>query len=848
MKLKFQRRFKPLKSSFTFDRKQALRFCKMEYYKAQAKNMSAYEFIEKEKIRLSTPRWDNVTDLLNFYRSIGSSDWRSGPAKILLGIYNKNKAAALLLREGKNPSIDNTKLISIIANPQLLLMAYTAIKRNKGALSKAAYLDQNTLNNFNEKQRILYFRSRSFPDGISLRDFFMVSELIKKGLYPWGSSSRVYFPKPGVPDKKRPITIPPFMDRIVQKAISMVLEAIYEPYFEVQNRSFGFRPNKGCHDAIVACTSTYTSGKITAIEGDIEAAYDTVNKDKLIQVLSKKITDRKFLRLIRDRLDYDFVEKSPTGDLRFRPALGIPQGGIDSPYLFNIYMKELDDFIFTQVQDYVNLLNSKISDTRKFKWLYSHYMSLRQKTARAIKKFKKELSSANLPAKVFQLKSSLFNAIREARLLKHKLNFIKSEHPNKRMISLLYVRYADDWIILTNGDKQIATTIKEKIRLFLLDNLELKLSDKKTFITDIRKTPAKFLGFELRHRKIGPLVRKPVKNTGPKGKRFNLQRTTGGTIVWSSPDRQRLINRFHMKGFCDKEGFPRELPWLSTMEPHVIIERYNAVIRGLFEYYYGFIRNISSLQRWIYILRMSCIKTLAQKFRTTTKGIFRRFGTNLTSPSLKTIKITVQLNVGKDIYTRDWVLWSYRSIVLQLKKTNTLKKSVSDTFWSIEKTDRIGDYPYRIGNIPKITSEEYLEKISWVSLRTQASFAMPCANCGTDENVHQHHIRQIRKTAYELISDNMPYQKVMALRNRKQIPLCAKCHRLLVHAGTYTGTALIKLVPKKLIDNRMVHVESFVKPGIEYNSKSLIEKGWLKTRIQKDDLFLTEPSWYQEDI
>jgi retron-type reverse transcriptase len=90
---------------------------------------------------------------------------------------------------------------------------------------------------------------------------------------------------------------------------------------------------------ITALTSKTSSGKFMAIEGDIEAAYDTVDKDKLINILGELIADRKFLKLIRERLDYDYVEQTNEGWKRYKPKLGIPQGGIDSPYLFNIYMK-----------------------------------------------------------------------------------------------------------------------------------------------------------------------------------------------------------------------------------------------------------------------------------------------------------------------------------------------------------------------------------------------------------------------------------------------------------------------------------------------------------------------------
>jgi hypothetical protein len=215
------------------------------------------------------------------------------------------------------------------------------------------------------------------------------------------------------------------------------------------------------------------------------------------------------------------------------------------------------------------------------------------------------------------------------------------------ILNFIYIRYADDWILILRANKQLAQAIKSKISNFLEQTLGLRLSEKKTIITDIRKSPAKFLGFQLKHTNRGPLIRKPKhKATESSHQKTKLERKAG-TIIWAAPDSQRLINRMHMKGFCTESGFPRELPWLSCMvvwlygcmvvwlygcmEPHVIVERYNAVIRGFAEYYLGFIRDKSSISRWIYIYRYSCLKTLAQKYNTTISGIFKKFGHNLTT-------------------------------------------------------------------------------------------------------------------------------------------------------------------------------------------------------------------------
>jgi retron-type reverse transcriptase len=112
----------------------------------------------------------------------------------------------------------------------------------------------------------------------------------------------------------------------------MVLTAIWEPDFEKMNRSFGFKPNKSCHDATVALESNSTKGLYRALKGNISAAYD--RKQDALACLVKKINYRKFLNFMKSRLDYDYVDVSNM--VRVRPTMGILQGGIDSPYLFNI--------------------------------------------------------------------------------------------------------------------------------------------------------------------------------------------------------------------------------------------------------------------------------------------------------------------------------------------------------------------------------------------------------------------------------------------------------------------------------------------------------------------------------
>jgi hypothetical protein len=170
---------KTLQSTITFDKKIAKRFSKTTPYEAQAKNMASYDFIESEKVRLSTPKSGKVTSLLKYYKNLGDSGYTSPTGRLLQGIYQKNCKAAL---EG-NVAL-NTHLMDILYKPETLLLAYKAIKGNKGAMTKAAGLSLESLGNFTQEQLELYYKTSFFRDGFNLRDILLVSELLRKGLSP----------------------------------------------------------------------------------------------------------------------------------------------------------------------------------------------------------------------------------------------------------------------------------------------------------------------------------------------------------------------------------------------------------------------------------------------------------------------------------------------------------------------------------------------------------------------------------------------------------------------------------------------------------------------------------------
>ena len=209
----------------------------------------------------------------------------------------------------------------------------------------ASYINENTLKAIHKKMN---GNKAKGIDGVAKEDYSVnleanVGDLVKRmksGSFKPESIRRVYIPKDGS-DKMRPLGISCYEDKLVENNISQILTMIYEPKFF--NESFGFRPNRNCHQAVKEIIENVQYHKVNYIvEADIKGFFDNVDHDWLIKFLEHDIADKKFIEIIKKFLKAGIME-----DGNFLESeRGTPQGNGASPILANIYLHYVLDYWF----------------------------------------------------------------------------------------------------------------------------------------------------------------------------------------------------------------------------------------------------------------------------------------------------------------------------------------------------------------------------------------------------------------------------------------------------------------------------------------------------------------------
>ena len=164
-----------------------------------------------------------------------------------------------------------------------------------------------------------------------------VASELREGRYRPLPARRVLIPKPGSPDgARRPLSIPSVRDRIVQAALKIVLEPVFEA--DMLPCSFGFRPRRSVHDALQVLIDECWRGRRWVVETDIADCFSAIPPDKLMHAVEERVCDQAVLRPLRAMLRAGVMED---GQVR-RPVTGCPQGGVISPLMCNVYLHRLD--------------------------------------------------------------------------------------------------------------------------------------------------------------------------------------------------------------------------------------------------------------------------------------------------------------------------------------------------------------------------------------------------------------------------------------------------------------------------------------------------------------------------
>ena len=480
-----------------------------------------------------------------------------------------------LNEHSKDSSYKFERLYRILFNEELFYVAYQKIASNGGSTTKGS-------------------DGRSI-DEMSLARIETLIASLKDESYQPHPSRRVHIPKKN--GKTRPLGIPAFEDKLVQEVVRMILEAIYEGHFETT--SHGFRPKRSCHTALLHIQKTFSGAK-WFIEGDIKGFFDNIDHDVLVGILRERISDDRFIRLIRKFLKAGYVE-----DWTFHNTYsGTPQGGIVSPILANIYLDKLDKY----VKEYIRHFD--MGTKRRPGKESNDLANERKRTVRKLKKVKDGTEKAALVARL--------KAIEQERAA-----FPSGDEMDGSYRRLKYIRYADDFILGVIGSKEDALRIKEDIKSFLSESLALELSEEKTLITHTGKS-AKFLGYEI------TVTRNNHQRRDVQGR---LRRTYGKRVrlnVSMATLRDKLLEygAMEIKLRNGKEVWkPKCRSGLIFNDDLEILDRYNRETVGFCNYYL-IANNCVVLHNFRYIMEYSMYKTFAGKYRSTVRKINKKYRLN----------------------------------------------------------------------------------------------------------------------------------------------------------------------------------------------------------------------------
>jgi group II intron reverse transcriptase/maturase len=577
-----------------------------------------------------------------------------------------------LLRDRGKRGLPLKRVYRQLYNTNLYLSAYGRVYRNAGATTPGV--------------------TNETADGTSLETFDTIITALRQERYQWQPARRTYILKKN--GKKRPLGIPVWSDKLLAEVMRMILDAYFDGTFS--EHSHGFRAERGCHTALREIYHTW-KGSAWIIEGDIADCFGSLKHDLIISALAEHIQDGRFLNLVKKLLDAGYMEEWKLN----KTLSGVPQGSILSPVLSNILLSKLDRFVEEELMPQYNK-GEKRKEHREYK-------NLMHRAHRLRKKGQKEA----------------------AQKLKQQAQKLPSQDPqDPDYRRLRYCRYADDFALAFTGPKDEAEAIKQRLRMFLLDELKLHLSEEKTLVTHTRDSAARFLNYEI------TIMQSNIKQNLTNG---HKRRCINGATGLKVPRRivEDKCKRYMRKGKAIHRAE------LLNESDFTIVATYQLEYRGLVNYY-RMAYNLHTLQKLKWVMEQSLAKTLAHKFKISVRKVYKKYQTEL------------DVNGKK-----------YKGLQVMVPREG--KKPLVATWGGIPLTWDV-----------TAPIEDEIERYHWKrSELEQRLLAQVCEQCGATRmtaKIEVHHIRALKDLEQYDGREKPQWVQIMAARRRKTLVLCHTCH------------------------------------------------------------------------
>jgi group II intron reverse transcriptase/maturase len=396
-------------------------------------------------------------------------------------------------------------------------------------------------------------------------------------------------------------------DKLVQEVVRLILQAIYEPIF--LDSSHGFRPERSCHTALVQIKTT-CRGTNWVIEGDIKGFFENISFEKLLEILSRRIGDGRFLNLISLFLKAGYMENKRI----FHPLTGTPQGGVVSPILANIYLHELDVYMEKVCQRYSTDAKNRRSNEA--------YQKLNLERFYARKR----------------------GEYQQAEELIKQMRTLPSRDPfDPNYLRVKYTRYADDFLVMVIGSKGLSCQIRDEIKSFLSTELHLELSAETTLITNLGDHSVCFLGYEIAKTRENTALTENTRGVKKRAANETMQLLVPAEVI------SEKLKPFVSHGKAVHHNARINDPTLD------ILIQYNAEIRGLYNYYCLATDVSTKINKFRYYHYTSLQKTIARKEKCSLAQVIERYGVDVKlkqgTGTRKLLGVTYQTQSGRKTLT-----------------------------------------------------------------------------------------------------------------------------------------------------------------------------------------------------